>query len=80
MSVTGKQKRQELDLKTRFEVIKVHLTSKYFFRLNKFLHLLERRWAFFKLNLDLLQAVKVTKSSDHLSHDRARRGMGLFPA
>ena len=32
----------------------------------------------FKQNLDFLQAVKVTKSSHHLLHDRASKGMGLF--
>ena len=59
---------------------KVHLTSKYiFFRLNKSLHLLERHCVFFKLNVDYLQAVKVTKSSHHLSHYRASKGHGSIP-
>ena len=45
-------------------IFKVHLTSKYFFRSNKSLHLFETRCAFlprFNPNLDFLQAVKVTK-------------------
>ena len=33
----------------------------------------------FKLNVDFLQAVKVTKSSHHLSHDRASKGHGSIP-
>ena len=33
----------------------------------------------FKLNLDFLQAVKVTKSSHHLFHDRASKGHGSIP-
>ena len=58
---------------------KVHLTSKYFFRSNKSLHLCETHCAFlplFKLNLDSLQAVKVTKSGHHLVHDRASKEYG----
>ena len=54
--------------------IKVHLTPKYFFRSNKSLHLFKTHCAFlshFNPNLDLLQAVKVTKSGDYLLHDRA---------
>ena len=33
----------------------------------------------FKLNLDFLQAAKGTKSSHHLSHDRASKGHGSIP-
>ena len=33
----------------------------------------------FKQNLDFLQAVKVTKSSHHLLHDRTSRGRGCIP-
>ena len=61
---------------------KVYLTPKYFFRLNKPLHLFETHCAFFPLfnpNLDFLQAVKVTKSGHHLSHDRASKGYGSIP-
>ena len=49
--------------------IKVHLTPKHFFRLNKSWHLFETHCAFLPLfspNLDFLQAVKVTKSSRYL--------------
>ena len=66
---------------SRIEIFKVYLTPKYFFRLNKSLHLFETHCAFLPLfnpNIDLLQAVKVTKSGHHLSHDRASKGMGLF--
>ena len=62
--------------------IKVHLTPKYFFRLNNSLHLFETHCAFLPLfspNLDLLQAVKVTKSGHHLFHDRASKGYGSIP-
>ena len=57
----------------------MHLTSKYFFRLNKSLHLFETYCAFlslFKPNLDFLEAVKVTKSGHRLFHDRASKGYG----
>ena len=60
---------------------KVHLTPKYFFRLNESLHLFEMHCAFLPLfnpNFDFLQAVKVTKSGHHLLHDQEVRGMGLF--
>ena len=60
---------------------KVHLTPKYLFRLNISLHLFETHCAFLPLfnpNLDLLQAVKVTKSG-HLSHDRASKEYGSIP-
>ena len=33
----------------------------------------------FNPNLDFLQAVKVTKSGHHLSHDRASKGYGSIP-
>ena len=33
----------------------------------------------FNPNIDLLQAVKVTKSGHHLSHDRASKGYGSTP-
>ena len=61
---------------------KVHLTPKYFFRLNKSLHLFEKHCAFLSLfipNLDFLQAVKVTKSGHHPLHDRASKGYGSIP-
>ena len=54
------------------------ITPKSFFRLNKSLHLC----AFlplFNLHIDLLEAVKVTKSGHHLSHDRASKGYGSIP-
>ena len=62
--------------------LKVHLTPKYFFRLNNSLHLFETHCAFlppFSPNLDFLQAVKVTKSDHHLFHDRASKGYGSIP-
>ena len=46
------------------------------------MHLLEMHCAFLPLfnpNIDLLQAVKVTKSGHHLSHDRASKGYGSSP-
>ena len=52
---------------------------KYFFRLNKSLHLFETHCTFsppFNPNIDLLQAVKVMKSGHHLSHDQASKGYG----
>ena len=61
--------------------VKVPITPKAFFRLNKSLHLFETHTAFLPLfnpNIDLLQAVKVTKSGHHLSHDRASKGYGSF--
>ena len=33
----------------------------------------------FNPNLDFLQAVKVTKSGHHLSHDRTSKGYGSIP-
>ena len=63
-------------------VFKVSITPKYFFRLNKSLHLFEMHRTFsplFNPNIDLLQAVKVTKSGHQLSHDRASKGYGFIP-
>ena len=57
----------------------MHLTPKYVFRLNKSLHLVEMYCPFLSIlnsNLDFLEAVKVTKSGHHLSHDRASKGHG----
>ena len=65
-----------------YNKLKVPITPKYFFRLNKSLHLFETQCAFLPLfnpNLDFLQPVQATKSGHHLLHDRAVRGMGLFP-
>ena len=57
------------------------ITPKYFFRFNKSLHLFETHCAILPLfnpNIDLLQAVKVTKSG-HICHTTEQlRGMGLF--
>ena len=50
--------------------------------LNKSLHLFETHCAFLPLfnpNIDLLQAVKATKSGHHLSHDQASKGYGSTP-
>ena len=61
---------------------KVPIAPKYFFRLNKSLHLFEMHWTFLPLfnpNIDPLQAVKVTKSGHYLSHDRASKGYGSIP-
>ena len=68
------------DLEVAF--FKVHLTPKYFFRLNNSLHLFETHCAFLHLfspNLDFLQAVKVMKSGHHLFNDRASKGHGSIP-
>ena len=62
--------------------LKVPITPKSFFRLNKSFHLFETYGAIlppFNPNIDLLQAVKVTKSDHHLSHDRASKGYGSVP-
>ena len=62
--------------------VKVPITPKSFFRLIKSLHLFETHCAFlplFNSNIDLLQAVKVTKSGHHQSHDRASKGDGSIP-
>ena len=53
-----------------------------FFCLIKSLQLFETHCAFlplFNSNIDLLQAVKVTKSGHHPSHDRASKGDGSIP-
>ena len=58
------------------------ITPKYFFRLNKSLHLFEIHFALlppFNPNPDLLQAAKVAKSGHRLSHDRASKGYGSIP-
>ena len=58
------------------------ITPKYIFLLNKSSHLFETHCAFLPLfnpNIDLLQAVKVTKSGHHLSYDRASKGYGSIP-
>ena len=60
----------------------MHLTPKYFFRLNNSFHLFETHCAFlclFSPNLDFLQAVKVKKSAHHLFHERASKGYGSIP-
>jgi len=57
----------------------VHLTSKYFLRLSKSLHLFETHCAFlllFNFNLDFSEAVIVTKAGHHLFHDGASKGHG----
>ena len=62
--------------------LQVPLSTKYFVRLNKSLHLFEMHCAFVPLlnpNINLLQALKVTKSGHHLSHDRASKGYGSTP-
>ena len=67
---------------TRLIPFKVHLTPKYFFRLNDSLHLFETHCAFLPFsspNLDFLQAVKVKKSGHRLFHDRASKGNGFIP-
>ena len=56
--------------------LKVHQNPKYFFRLNKPLHLFEMH---LRLSLTFLWAIKVTKSSHHLFHDRASKGHGSSP-
>ena len=63
-------------------MLKVPITPKSFFPLNKSLHLFETHCAILpllNLIIDLLQAVKVTKSGHHLSHDRASKGYGSIP-
>ena len=60
----------------------MHLTPKYFSRLNKSLYLFETHCAvlfLFNPNLDFFQAVKVTKSGHRLLHDRASKGYGSIP-
>ena len=71
--------KQWKSLQSQYCSLKVPIIPKHFFRLTKSLHLFETHSAFLPLfnpNIDLLQAVKVTKSGHHLSHDRA--SMGLF--
>ena len=53
------------------------ITPKYFFCLNKFAPVWNAL-RLFKLSLNFFYVVKFTKSSHHLSHDRASKGMGLF--
>ena len=63
-------------------LIKVPITPKWFLHLNKSFHLFEMHCAIFppfNLNIDLLQALKVTKSDHHLSHDQASKGYGSSP-
>ena len=58
------------------------ITPKSFFHLNKSLHLFEMHCAIlplFNANIDLLQAVKVTKSGHHLLHDWVGKGSGSIP-
>ena len=72
----------QLEIKNSINEVKVPISPKYFFRLNKSLHLFEMHCAFLPLlnpNINLLQAVKVTKSGHHLSHDRASKGYGSTP-
>ena len=50
--------------------------------LNKSLHLFEMHCTFLALfnpNIDILKAVKVTKSGHHLSHDRASKEYMSIP-
>ena len=56
------------------------ITPKCFVCLNKSLHLFETHCAFLNLVLTFFYVVKVTKSSDHLSHDRASKGHGSIPS
>ena len=63
-------------------MFKVHLTPKYFFRLNNSLHLFETHCAFFSIfspNLDFLQAEEVKKSGHDLFHDRESKAYGSIP-
>ena len=66
--------RKQNSLNPSGRVIKVHLhvTPKYFFRLDKSLHLFKMHCAFFLTKS--LQAAKVTKSGHHLFHDRVNKG------
>ena len=68
--------------KLGLQILKVPITPRYFFCLNKTLDLFETHCAFLPLfnpNIDLLQAVKVTKSGHRLSHDREGKGYGSIP-
>ena len=58
--------------------LKVHLTAKYLFLLKQIFVPIRNTLCHFKQNFHFLQAVKVTKSSHHLFHDRASIGMGLL--
>ena len=60
-------------------LLKVHLNPKYFFCLNKSLHLFKMHFAFLNLILTLFLAIKAMKSSNHLFHDRASKGHGSSP-
>ena len=57
----------------------MHLNPKYFFGLNKSLHLFETHLAVLNFIWTFLQAIKVMKSSHHLFHDRASKGHGSSP-
>ena len=63
-------------------ILEVPIIPKYFFRLTISLHLFDTHCAslpLFNPNIDLLHALKVTKSGHHLSHDRASKGYGSIP-
>ena len=66
-----------------FILFKVPITPKPFFfvqiNLCTSLKRCEPFCPFFNSNIDLLQAVKITKSGHHLSHDRASKGYGSIP-
>ena len=55
------------------------ITPKYFFDLDNSLHSLKPHCAFFTEVLTFFYVVKVTKSSHHLSHDRASKRHGSIP-
>ena len=63
--------------------VKVHLTPQFFFfaKINLCICLkcIVPFCSFLNPNLDFLQAVKVTKSGHHLSHDQASKGYGSIP-
>ena len=64
--------------------LKVPITQKSFFRLNKSLNLFETHCAFLPLFnpntcIAPFLSVKITKSGHHLSHDRASKGYGSIP-
>ena len=60
-------------MRNQLSVVKVHLTPKYFFRLNKSF------WPFLNLILTFLQDAKVTKSGHQLFHDWASKEYGSIP-
>ena len=62
-----------------FAPVKVPITPKYFFGLDNSLHLFKTHCAFLNQVLTFFYIVKVTKSSHHLSHDRASKGHGSIP-